>query len=94
MSLTIPPLTTGTPQCVVSLESIERNVNLNIGLTAAQVDAWSDQDLTNRVNALAEAVQNFLSPGETIRLDVSWQGYARATITRRDEVIEDPTPAE
>ncbi|MGW1409472.1 hypothetical protein [Streptomyces sp. NPDC002403] len=96
MSLTIPPLTGGTPQCVISLESIDRNININVNVTAAQVAAWSDQDLTDRVNALTAAVQSFLSPGETTRLNVSWQNYARTTIVRRDEVIDDPaaTPAE
>lgn len=93
MPLTSPTFTPDTAQCVVALQSIDRNINIYITLTAAQAAEWEDQDLTDRVSALTHAVQGFLSPGESTQLDVSWQRYARATITREYEVIEVPETA-
>ncbi len=92
MALTRPPLTGDGAQCSVSLQSIERNVTINITLTEAQTKAWSDQDLTDRVNALTTAVRAFLSPGESTQLDVGWLQYSRATITREYQMTEAPEP--
>ncbi|TXS68928.1 hypothetical protein [Streptomyces sp. sk2.1] len=65
-------------------------------LNADQVATWEDQDLTSRVDDLIAAIKGFLVAGETLRVDVAWEGTGRAEIIVSDQVIEAPAaePAE
>lgn len=97
MPLTAPSYTDRSSQCVVYIQSIDRNISIPITLSAAQTSAWSDQDLTDRVKALVDAIKGFLDPGQTVQIDVGWQRNNNLNLVHELQTIEDPNaepPAE
>jgi hypothetical protein len=90
MPLTPPVYADRVSQCVISIQSIDRDINIPIVLSAEQAQTWSDQDLTDRVTDLVDALKGFLTPTQTVQIDVSWQGNARMNLIRDLQTIEDP----
>ncbi|MFE7111750.1 hypothetical protein ACFU98_29400 [Streptomyces sp. NPDC057575] len=90
MALTSPTYTNKASRCVVSIQSIDRDIRITVPLNADQVAAWEDQDLTSRVDDLIAAIKGFLVVGEALHVDVAWEGTGRAEIIASDQVIEAP----
>lgn len=90
MPLTSPNYTNRSSRCLIAVESINRNIQTTFSLSPEQTDAWTDENLATRVDALAAAFRAFLTPGESLRVSSYWTGDARAEIMAIDEVIEEP----
>jgi hypothetical protein len=77
--LTIPDFTDPQQTCTVSVQSVQAGISTFATLTPDQVNDWSDQDLTDRVDALKEAIAAFLAPGQDLQVNVMWSSNATAT---------------
>lgn len=72
MPLTVPEFPSTSPECLVTVSSVDGEVTLNFTLTAAQVEAWSDDDLLARLETLKTGLRGFLVPGVDIQVSVYW----------------------
>ncbi|MGW2511263.1 hypothetical protein ACWC0A_17890 [Streptomyces scopuliridis] len=76
MALTVPEFTRPATQCVVSVSSTDAGIGVTIPLHPTHVAAWTDEDLKDKVAALAAALLPFLEPEFTVQSSVWWNTSA------------------
>ncbi|MFD3917298.1 hypothetical protein [Streptomyces sp. NPDC058603] len=82
MALTIPDFTQQTRQCTVSVQSTDAGAGINLTLHPSLTDAWTDQELRDKVAALSDAFGQFLAPGQDVQVNVWWRLEANETVIR------------
>jgi predicted component of type VI protein secretion system len=87
MPLTQPTYASPSDQCTVMVQSVDAGFATGLTLTAAQVAAWSDQDLEDKVTALKTAMAAFLAPGQDIQVNVSWRRSASESVIHTAETV-------
>ncbi|MFB6983976.1 hypothetical protein [Streptomyces scopuliridis] len=95
MALTIPEFTKPAMQCVVSISSTDAGIGVTIPFHPTQVNAWTDQDLKDKVAALSAALLPFLEPEFTVQSSVWWNTSA-SELAFRNQIPDrwhNPTPS-
>ncbi|MFD7224839.1 hypothetical protein ACFV9P_28125 [Streptomyces sp. NPDC059892] len=82
MALTVPEFAQPATQCVVSVQSTDAGIGVTIPLHPTHVAAWTDQELKDKVAALAEALLPFLEPEFTVQSSVWWNTSGSALAFR------------
>ncbi|WP_030756507.1 hypothetical protein [Streptomyces sp. NRRL F-5135] len=68
MPLTVPGLASRSTRCTVSISSADAGVGFTFTLTPQQVEAWSDQDLLDRIDAFKVGLMGFLPSGADVQV--------------------------
>lgn len=88
MALTVPTIPTSITQCSVTVSAVDSGFSVPIVLTSTQVADWTDQELTDRTNALKAAVEAFLPAGQTIQVNVTWMQQGFDTTVNTSELVQ------
>jgi hypothetical protein len=91
VALTLPKFDAPSVQCNLVLQSVDTGMVIYFALTPTQVEAFTDQQLVDKVEALKAAMVGFLLPGNDIQVRVTWGTSANATLIETSEVV--PRPA-
>lgn len=88
MALTVPSIPVGITQCTVTVGATDSGISIPLVLTPEQVADWSDQDLTDRTNALKTALEGFLPVGQSIQVNVTWMQQGFDTVVNTSEQVQ------
>lgn len=87
MALTVPAIPTSVTQCTVTIGATDSGISIPLTLTPEQVADWSDQDLTDRTNALKAALAAFVPVGQSIQVNVTWMQQGFDTVINTSEAV-------
>ncbi|WP_327180449.1 hypothetical protein OG599_35150 (plasmid) [Streptomyces sp. NBC_01335] len=86
--ITPPAYTPGYDRCTASVTSLDGGIAVNYTLSPQQVDAWTDDDLLNRVQNLKDAVAALLPVGTDIQASISWGRSQSLTVMQESGVVK------
>ncbi|MFD6421699.1 hypothetical protein [Streptomyces sp. NPDC060198] len=86
--ITSPQYGTGYDRCTVAVASLDGGISLIYALTPGQVDAWTDDELRDKVQTLKSAVAALLPVGTDIQASISWGRSQALTVMQESGVVK------
>ncbi|MFF7365808.1 hypothetical protein [Streptomyces sp. NPDC008125] len=86
--ITPPEYDAGYDRCTVAVASLDGGISLMYALTPAQVDAWTDEALREKVGAVKDAVAALLPVGTDIQASISWGRSQSLTVMQESGVVK------